>query len=131
MVWTKLAYLRFPECIRPQLVNGAWRGAEVGARYRNVLRKEFLKAGVPWEYEVKAEASTRNPFDRSPKHTKDQHNKATRIRKIIKALENQDTLIAKHHQDRSNSKRLVGADYLVKSTLGSFIKTTKKGTVVE
>jgi hypothetical protein len=124
MVWTKLAYLRFPECFKPQLINGKWRGAEVGSRYRSLLRKEFIKAGVPWEFEA-AKTTQRHPFDRAPKHSLLLREKAARVKKITKALENQDALISKYRQDFLNSRRLAGADYLVRTALGSYIKGGK------
>ena len=69
MVWTKIPYMTLSEAIRPHFVNGVWKKAAIGARYRNVLRKEFLAAGVPWEFEqAKPE---RHPFHRTPKGNKD------------------------------------------------------------
>lgn len=126
MVWTKLAYLKFPECFKPQLVNGKWRAAEVGSRYRNLLRKEFLKAGVPWEFEPAPTAPAHHPYDRAPKHSKQLLEKANRIRRITKALENQEAMIAKYRQEYLNNKRLTGADYMIKTALGSYIKGTGK-----
>jgi len=125
MVWTKLAYLHFPECFKPQLVNGKWRGAEVGSRYRHMLRKEFLKAGVPWEFEA-PKTTQKHPYDRTPKHPHLLREKAARVKKITKALENQDALIAKYRQDFLNSRRLSGADYMLRNALGAYIKSSGK-----
>ena len=125
MVWTKLAYLRFPECFKPQLINGKWHGPEVSSRYRSLLRKEFIKAGVPWEFEP-AKTTQRHPFDRAPKHSLLLREKAARVKKITKALENQDALISKYRQDFLNSRRLAGTDYLVRTALGSYIKGGKQ-----
>jgi hypothetical protein len=124
MVWTRLAYLSLPSAFVPQKIGSKWIGAEVGARYRNVLRKEFLKAGVPWEYDpIKfKKPNSKHPFQKPPKLSKKYEIKAIRIAKITKALSRQDELQLKYRQETANKKRLTGIDHFIASTLGNYLK---------
>ncbi|CAG9335330.1 unnamed protein product [Blepharisma stoltei] len=123
-MWTKLAYLS-PEAFYGNLVNGKWMRAALSARYRNVLRKEFLKAGVPWEYDP-VKAPGRHPYDRAPKIPARYRNKAIRIEKISKALERQDELILKNREEMAKKKRLTGLDKFVSSTYNYWMKENKE-----
>lgn len=123
MVWTKLAYLSFPEAFLPRRLGKGWIGAAVGGRYRNVLKKEFLKAGVPWEYDPKHfKPKGPHPFDMAPKPQKKIALKAMRVTMIKRALARQDDLQLKYRQETANKKPNKGLDLLFQSTLGNFIK---------
>lgn len=123
-MWTKLANLSLSEALLPKVINGKWRGAEISSRYRNELRKEFLKAGVPWEWDKK-HTIEKHPFDRPPKHTKRLRNKADRIARINKALEKQEDLKLKYRQELAKKKPLVGFDFFIRSSIGNYVKSGK------
>ena len=114
-MWTKIPYMTLSEAMKPQFVNGVWKKAALGGRYRNVLRKEFLKAGVPWEFEQPK--SARHPFHRAPKGNKDQRTKKERVERIIKALERQPEIQLEHRKKIAKEKPLTGLDYLAKQTM--------------
>jgi hypothetical protein len=120
VMWTKLAYLTLPEALLSTMVGKRRMPAPLSARYRGALRKEFLKAGVPWEYDQPREG--RHPFDRAPKLPKHIRNRSAKVSRIVKALERQNELQTKYRNDVASRKRLTGLDILLKSTLGSLIK---------
>lgn len=124
MVWTKLAYLSFPQALMPSKMGRKWVGAAVGGKYRSILKKEFLKAGVPWEYETKnyIDSKYTHPFEKPPKEKKMIKQKIMRVAKITKALTKQDELQLKHRQETANKKRLTGLDFFFASSLGNFLK---------
>lgn len=119
-MWTKLAYLKLPEAILSTTIGKRHIPAPLSARYRGVLRKEFLKAGVPWEYDIPQKE--RHPFDRPPKLPKDKRNRVAKVNRIIKALDRQNELEMKYRQDVANKKRLTGFDIMMKLTLGSIVR---------
>ena len=120
-MWTKLANLSFAEAFVPTIVNGKWRGAAVSARYRAMLRKEFAKAGVPWNWDLPKSAGP-HPFDRAPKFSRHVRNKPFRVEKIKAALAKQEDMILKHRQETLNKKRPAGIDLIYASALGNFVK---------
>jgi hypothetical protein len=122
-MWTKIPFLNVAEAIKPTLVNGHWHKAKLSARYKNVLRKEFLKAGVPWEHGKPL--SPNHPFEKVPKRTKHDRKKAERVQRIIKALEKQPDLIAEYRKKRVMAKPLTGFDELIRQTLIHKIKKIK------
>lgn len=125
MVWTKLAYLSFPAAFMPKKLPGkGWLKADVGGRYRNVLKKEFIKAGVPWEYDPQTykRSNSLHPFQYPPKESKKLVNKAIRVAKITKALEKQDELQLKYRQERANKKRLTGFDAVIQLAIINNLK---------
>lgn len=123
-MWTKLANLNLSEALFPKVINGKWIGAEISSRYHGALKKEFLKAGVPWEWE-KQHTIERHPFDRAPKHTKRIRTRAEKIGRINKALERQEDLKLKYRQELSKKKPIVGLDFFIRSSLGTFVKSGK------
>lgn len=120
-MWTKLLNLNLPEALIRKSVNGKWMHPGLTSRYRNVLKKEFLKAGVPWEYDP-VKPPGRHPYDRAPKIPARYRNKAIRIEKINKALERQDDLKLKYRQEITAKKRFSGIDQFFTSSLGNFSK---------
>lgn len=86
-----------------------------------MLKKEFLKAGVPWEWDP-VKMPGRHPFDRAPKFPKSVRDKHLRVAKIKAALEKQDEIQLKYRQEVLNKKKLGGFDLLVASALGNFTK---------
>lgn len=121
-MWTKIPYMTLSEAVRPHFVNGVWKKAALGSRYRNVLRKEFLKAGVPWEFEGQQTKPAKHPFHRAPKGNKDQRTKKERVERIIKALERQPEIQLEHRKKMAKDKPLTGLDFLTKQTLIYSIK---------
>ena len=124
MVWTKLSYLSFPEAFTASKVGQKWMGAAVGGRYRAILKKEFLKAGVPWEYDTKRFQKTPpiNPFEIQPRQSRSIKKKLMRVSKIERALARQDDLQLKHRQDTANKKRLTGLDFFFMSSIGNALR---------
>ena len=124
MVWTKLAYLSLPEALLPHKVGKKWFGALIGAKYRSTLKREFLKAGVPWEYDqVKFKRpGSMHPFEKAPKTPKKIEQRAIRVTMIKRALARQDDLQLKYRQETANKKRLTGIDFMFQSSLGNFLK---------
>jgi hypothetical protein len=124
MVWTKLSYLSFPQAFTATKVGKKWLGAEVGSRYRSVLKKEFLKAGVPWEYDPVRyqKKEPLNPFEQSPKLPQSVKNKRMRVARIERALAKQDELQLKHRQEVASKKRLTGLDFFMMSSLGNVLR---------
>jgi hypothetical protein len=125
MVWTKLSYLNFSQVFSPTKVGNKWVGAAVNSRYRQTLKKEFLKAGVPWEYDPThfEKRSPMHPYERPPKVPRNVKNKRMRVAKIERALAKQDDLQLKYRQETANKKRLTGLDFLFVSSLGSLLRT--------
>lgn len=125
MVWTKLGYLNFTQAFAPTKMGRKWIGPAVSARYRQVLKKEFLKAGVPWEYDPTPHQTKNSvhPFDRPPKVPQSVKHKRMRVARIERALAKQDELQLKYRQETANKKRLTGIDFLFVSGLGSLLKT--------
>jgi len=121
-MWTKLNYLSLGEALFPKKVNGNWRGAEISARYRAALRKEFLKAGVPWEWDRPKKPFSEHIFNKPPKMNKHIRTKEIKIARITKALQKQDELKLKHRQEQLNKKKPTGLDAFFASSLGNFIK---------
>lgn len=124
MVWTKLSYLSFPEALTASKVGKKWMGAAVGGRYRAILKKEFLKAGVPWEYDTPRYKTTPNisPFEIRPRESSNIKKKIMRVSKIERALARQDEIQLKHRQDTANKKRLTGLDFFFMSSLGNVLR---------
>jgi hypothetical protein len=124
MVWTKLGYLAFPQAFAPQRLGRKWVGAAVGSRYRNVLKKEFLKAGVPWEYDHQTYTDPRfvHPYAKPPKEKQRVKNKTMRVERITRALAKQDELQLKYRQDVASKKRLTGVDFVIASLVGNYLK---------
>ena len=124
MVWTKLAYLSFPQAFLPRKMGRGWIGATVGGKYRNILKKEFLKAGVPWEYDPPKfqRPSSAHPFEKMPKVPRSVNLKSIRVAKITRALAKQDELQLKYRQEAANKKRITGIDHFIASSLGNFLK---------
>ena len=76
-MWTKLAYVSLPAAFKAQKISGAFQRAHISLRYKNVLKKEFLKNGVPWLFEpVKVDI---NPRHKTPKGHKRSQEKIVRL----------------------------------------------------
>lgn len=125
MVWTKLGYLNFSQAFAPTKIGKKWIGPAINSRYRQVLKKEFLKAGVPWEFEPThfEKKASLHPFDRIPKVPLSVKHKRMRVARIERALSKQEELQLKYRQEVANKKRLTGIDFLFVSGLGSLLKT--------
>eukprot|EP01017_Pseudomicrothorax_dubius_P016006 TRINITY_DN1822_c0_g1_i3.p2 TRINITY_DN1822_c0_g1~~TRINITY_DN1822_c0_g1_i3.p2 ORF type:complete len:171 (-),score=51.35 TRINITY_DN1822_c0_g1_i3:462-974(-) len=124
-MWTRLLYLNLPQAMKPQRIGHGWRRAELGGRYRALLRKTFRLNGVPWIYEPVRNPEM-NPYNRKPKGKKFLHSRPTRLAKIKKALADSAMTEQKLRQEKMNNRKLSGLDLLIKQVAPDLLTSHKK-----
>ena len=131
-MWLKLLQKNsIQELIKPQFVNGRWRGAIINGREKAELRTYFQKAGVPWIYEKETpEVHESSTYNRKPKGHFIERNYEVRLANIRKALSTQDDRLEKLRQDKINNKPWSGYDRLIAGTMKGLAQSgaeAKKG----
>lgn len=112
---------------------GDFRQIQVGvALSRNILRKEFLKAGVPWVYEPE-KTDDKNSRHKKPKLHKSFRDRAVRLSELKSLVERNDQMIMEYRNEMLNNRKYKGTARFVKEFVPSwlsFIKTAeRKGPV--
>jgi hypothetical protein len=134
-MWMKLlSKMDIKEAIKPQFVNGRWRGAALNGKDKANLKKCFRLAGLPWIYEPERPKIDENsPYNRKPKGHKKDLKYEMRLADIRRNLRNQDELYAKMRTEKANAKKLKGTDLMLDSLLPYLLGTNKgkKGSKIE
>ena len=118
-MWTRLLFQSsLKSAFAPQLINGKWIKPPISNRYKQMLRKEFRLALVPWPLEV---LKKKNPRNKKPKGHKAEQIKVIKLEKIKKMLTTNDDIMLKYRQEKLNSRKLKGVDKLVSLALPSWI----------
>ena len=84
------------------------------------MRKEFLKAGVPWTYEPE-KTDENNPRHRTPKRPKHIREKAVRLSEIKALVEKNDKMVLDYRQEFLNNRKFRGAPKFVKEFVPSWL----------
>jgi len=97
-----------------------------------VLRKEFLKAGVPWVYEPE-KSDEKNSRHKKPKLHKSFREQPKRLAELKSLVERNQQMVMEYRNEMLNNRRYKGTARFVKEFVPSwlsYIKTTeKKGPV--
>lgn len=117
-MWTRLLYQNsLKDAFTPHFIKGRWMPPLISNRYRQMLKKEFRLAHVPWPLETIGNSPKINPRNKKPKGHKDDQLKMIKLDKIKKAISNTDEVMLKYRQERLNNRRVRGNDYLVSKAL--------------
>jgi hypothetical protein len=98
---------------------------------RNVIRKQFIEAGVPWTYE-QPKSDEANPRHKAPKKPKWIRNKSVRLSEIKSLVDKNDQLVNEYRQEFLNNRKYKGASRFVKEFVPSwlsYLRTTGYKTV--
>lgn len=122
-MWTRLLYhSTLKDAFLPQLVKGKWMRPAISGRYRQVLKKEFRAAGVPWVLDSGKQNTVKiNPRNKKPKGHKAEQLKIIKLEKIKKSLLNTDEAMLKYRQERLNNRRLKGNDIMFSQTIAGWM----------
>lgn len=85
-----------------------------------MVKKEFLKAGVPWTYEPeKSEES--NPRHKTPKKPKHIREKAVRLSEIKALVDRNEKTVLDYRQEFLNNRRFRGGPKFIKEFVPSWL----------
>ena len=128
-MWLKLLKAdNLEKLFKPKLVNGVWRQAEINGRKRNLLRKWFYRAGLPWIFKpIRPPIDTASIYNKEPKGNGRQRSMSIRIAEIRKNLLEMDGKVREYRQKHLDGRPYRGMDRVIKDTLLALGKTKKKG----
>ena len=108
------------KAIKPQKVDGQWLGAQISGRYKSVVKKEYIKAGVPWVYEPEKNEEI-NPRHKQPKRPKFMRNKSVRLSELKSLVQRNDQIVNDYRQEFLNNRRYRGTARFVKEFAPSWM----------
>ena len=113
--------------LKPQFVNGKLNRPKISGKRRNLLKKLFMRAGLPWIYEGPRPAiDTGSPYNNKSEVSRSMKTRRDRIEDIRNNLVKLEDDMKIFRQEQLDNRKYRGLDRDIQGFLQAYVKGRKR-----